>query len=186
MVCSLVWATAIGDRPDTAFRVDADGHYTTVDGAELLLADDARVILPHPVHLEEAVEIWLQIFAENKLTQPFPQLARKCFVDGPQTEELISDRDGTKVPLGALRGLKAKGWEFEEGGAGMVWSVYKSVEGARASINVEPGWSMSGFDYEDFGGDQTVKLDVSGSDPIAYSELVRDFLSLPVGTGEEP
>jgi len=186
MVRSLVWATVNGDRPGTAFRVDADGRYVTVDGAGFLLAEDARVILPHPVHLGGAVEIWLRIFAENKLTQPFLQLARKWFLEGPETENLISDRDGTKVPLGALRGLKAKGWEFEEGGAGMVWSVYKSVEGTRASINVEPGWSLSGFDYEDFGGDQAVKLSVRGSDPIAYSELVRDFLSLPVATGEEP
>ncbi len=186
MVRSLVWATVNGDRPGTAFIVDADGRYATADGAGFILADDARVILPHPVHLGGAVEIWLQIFAENKLTQPFLQLARKWFLEGPETENLISDRDGTKVPLGALRGLKAKGWEFEEGGAGMVWSVYKSFEGARASINVEPGWSLSGFDYEDFGGDQAVKLSVRGSDPIAYSELVRDFLSLPVATGEEP
>ncbi len=186
MVRSLVWATVNGDRPGTVFRIDADGRYATADGAGFLLADDARVMLPHPVHLGGAVEIWLQTFAENKLTQPFLQLARKWFVEGPDTENLISDRDGTKVPLGALRGLKAKGWEFEEGGAGMVWSVYKSVEGTRASINVEPGWSLSGFDYEDFGGDQAVKLSLRGSDPIAYSELVRDFLSLPVATGEEP
>jgi ankyrin repeat protein len=186
MVRSLVWATVNGGVPDTAFMVDADGRYVTADGGELHLENEARVVVPHPVHLEGTVETWLQIFAENKLTQPFPQLARKWFAEGPETEKLISNKDGTKVPLGALRGLKAKGWEFEEGGAGMVWSVYKSDEGARASIEVEPGWSLSGFDYEDFGGDQTVKLDVSGSDPIAYSELVRDFLSLPVATGEEP
>lgn len=186
MVRSLVWTTVTGDRPDTAFTVDADGRYATADGAEFLLADDARVILPHPVHLEGTVETWLQIFAEKKLTQPFLQLARKWFLESPETENLISDKGGTKVPLGALRGLKAKGWEFEEGGAGMVWSVYKSVEGARASIDVEPGWSLSGFDYEDFGGDQTVKLDISASDPIVYSELVREFLSLPVATGNEP
>jgi ankyrin repeat protein len=186
MVRSLVWATVAGEVPGTAFRVDADGRYVTADGAGFILADDARVILPHPVHLGGTVEIWLQIFAENKLTQPFLQLARKWFVESPETENLISDRDGTKVPLGALRGLKAKGWKFEEGGAGMVWSVYKHFEGARASINVEPGWSLSGFDYEDFGGDQTVKFSVRGSDPIAYSELIRDFLSLPVATGEEP
>lgn len=186
MVRSLVWATVNGGVPDTAFMFDADGRYVTADGGELHLENEARVVVPHPVHLEGTVETWLQIFAENKLTQPFPQLARKWFAEGPETEKLISNKDGTKVPLGALRGLKAKGWEFEEGGAGMVWSVYKSDEGARASIEVEPGWSLSGFDYEDFGGDQTVKLDVSGSDPIAYSELVRDFLSLPVATGEEP
>jgi hypothetical protein len=30
------------------------------------------------------------------------------------------------------------------------------------------------------------KLDISASDPIVYSELVREFLSLPVATGNEP
>jgi ankyrin repeat protein len=184
MVRSLVWATLKDQAPETTFRIDAEGRYVAADGKELSLDNEARVTLPHPLLLGDKVETWLQIFAENKLTQPFPQLARKWFLEGPETENLISNKDGTKVPLGALRGLKAKGWEFEEGGAGMVWSVYKSDEGARASIDVEPGWSLSGFDHEDFGGDQTVKLDVSGSDPIAYSELVRDFLSLPVATGE--
>ena len=186
MVSTLVWATVKGKKLDTAFRIDTDGRYVTADGAELTLDNEARVTLPHPLLLGDKVQTWLQIFAENKLTQPFPQLARKWFAEGAETERLIRARDGTKVPLGSLRGLKAKGWEFEEGGAGMVWSVYKFDEGARASIDVEPGWSLSGFDYEDFGGDQTVKLDVSGSDPIAYSELVRDFLSLPIATGEEP
>ncbi|WP_252258611.1 ankyrin repeat domain-containing protein [Erythrobacter aurantius] len=186
MVRSLVWATLRDQALETTFRIDAEGRYVAADGKELSLDNEARVTLPHPCLFGDNVEAWLQIFADNKLTQPFPQLARKWFLQGPQTENLISKKDGTKVPLGALRGLKAKGWEFEEGGAGMVWSVYKSDEGARASIDVEPGWSLSGFDYEDFGGDQTVKLDVSGSDPIAYSELVRDFLSLPVATGEEP
>jgi hypothetical protein len=172
--------------PATAFMVDADGRYVTADGEELHLENEARVVVPHPVHLEGAVETWLQIFAEKKLTQPFPQLARKWFLESPETENLLSDKGGTKVPLGALRGLKAKGWEFEVGSADMVWSVYKSFEGARASIDVEPGWFLSGFDYEDFGGDQTVKLDISASDPIVYSELVREFLSLPVATGNEP
>ncbi|WP_397385854.1 DUF4132 domain-containing protein, partial [Prosthecobacter sp.] len=183
MVCTLVWATVKGDKPDTAFRIDTDGRYVTSDGAELTLDDEAMVTLPHPLLLGDKVDTWLHIFADNKLTQPFPQLARKWFAEGPETEDLIRARDGTKVPLGSLRGLKAKGWEFEEGGAGMIWSVYKRTEGARASIDVEPGWSLSGYDFEDFGGDQTVKLDVSGSDPITYSELVRELLSLPVTEG---
>lgn len=186
MVRSLVWATLRDQALETTFRIDADGRYVAADGKELSLDNEARVTLPHPCLFGDNVEAWLQIFAEKKLTQPFPQLARKWFLESPETENLISDKGGTKVPLGALRGLKAKGWEFEEGSAGMVWSVYKSVEGARASIDVEPGWSLSGFDYEDFGGDQTVKLDISASDPIVYSELVREFLSLPVATGNQP
>jgi hypothetical protein len=183
LVRSLVWATVKGKSLDTAFRIDAEGRYVTTNGDEFTLADGVMVTLPHPLRLGDKVDNWLQIFADDKLTQPFPQLARKWFAEGPETEDLIRARDGTKVPLGSLRGLKAKGWEFEEGGAGMVWSVYKRTEGARASIDVEPGWSLSGYDFEDFGGDQTVKLDVSGSDPITYSELVREFLSLPVTVG---
>lgn len=180
MVRSFVWATVKGQVPDTAFRIDADGRYVTENAAEFTLDDGATVTLPHPLLLGDKVETWLRIFAENKISQPFPQLARKWFAEGPGTQALIRARDGTKVPLGSLRGLKAKGWDFEEGGAGMVWSVYKFAEGARASIDVQPGWSLSGYDFEDFGGDQSVKLDVGGSDPIAYSELVREFLSLPV------
>jgi hypothetical protein len=39
---------------------------------------------------------------------------------------------------------------------------------------------MSGFGYDDFGGGQTIKLDVSGDNAIAYSKLVRELLSLPI------
>jgi hypothetical protein len=62
----------------------------------------------------------------------------------------------------------------------MIWSVFKRTGEAYASIDVEPGWSLSGDHYDDFGGDQAVKLEISGDDPISHSELVRDFLSLPV------
>lgn len=180
IVCSLVWATVKSEKPDTAFRIDTDGHYVTADGAELTLDDGAMITLPHPLLLGDKGEAWLRVFAENKLTQPFPQLARKWFAEGSETQELIKARDGTKVPLGSLRGLKAKGWDFSEGRKTHVWSVYRHMEGGSASIDVEPGWFVSGYDHDDIGGNQTVKLDVRGSDPIAYSELVRDFLSLPV------
>ena len=180
MVCTLVWATVKGKKPDTAFMIDTDGRYVTADGNELTLDDQAMVTLPHPLLLGDKGEAWLQVFAENKLTQPFPQLARKWFAEGSETEVLIRARDGRKVPLGSLRGLKAKGWDFEQGSKSHVWSVYRHMDGGRASIDVEPGWFVNGYDHDDFGGDQTVKLDVIGSDAIAYSELVRDFLSLPV------
>jgi hypothetical protein len=180
MVRSLVWVSSKSEASDTAFRIDANGRCIALDGTEFWLDDEAKVTLPHPVLMAGELEHWLQVFAENKITQPFPQLARKWFIEGSSTEKLIKDRDGTKVALGSLRGLKAKGWRFEEGGAGMVWSVHKFIGGAHASIDVEPGWSLSGFDYEDFGGDQTIKLEVSGNDPVAYSELVRDALAMPI------
>ncbi len=180
MIRSLVWATLNDQTLGSTFRIDPEGRYVTIEGAELSLDNETKISLPHPCLFGDKVETWLQIFAENKLTQPFPQLARKWFAAGAEAEKLIRARDGTKVPLGSLRGLKTKGWEFEQGSAGMIWSVYKSVDGGRASIDVEPGWSISGDDYQGFDGNQTVKLDVNGSDPIAYSELVRDFLSLPI------
>ena len=185
MARSLVWATLKDQVLETTFRINAEGRYVATDGKEMSLDNEARVTLPHPMLLGDKVEKWLQIFAENKLTQPFPQLARKRFVEGPETEKLIRARDGTKVPLGSLMGLKAKGWNYEEGSKGLVWSIYRSIDGGHATIDVEPGWLNRNYDIDGFGGDQTVKLDVSGSDPIAYSELVRDFLSLPVATGEE-
>ena len=181
MVRNLVWAVAGDDLNDVkSFRIGADGRYLSASEEVLTLADDASIILPHPLLLDDEISRWLEIFAREKLSQPILQLARKWFAQGTQTDELLDDKSGTKVSIGALKGLKSKGWWFDEGGAGMVWSVNKSSEGARASIDTEPGWSMSGFDYEDFGGNQTIKLDVSGDDAIAYSELVRELLSLPM------
>ncbi len=183
MVRSLVWAKMKDQAIDTTFRVDAGGRFVTAGGSELPLEDDARVTLPHPLLLGGAMAAWVQIFAEHQLAQPFPQLARKWFAKNADTEALIRARDGTKVPLGSLWGLKANGWAIKEGGAGLISRVFKSIDGGRASIDVEPGWSISGFDYEDFGGDQTVKMEVYGSDPIAYSEMVRELLSLPIAEG---
>jgi hypothetical protein len=180
MVRSLVWGTLRNQAIDKTFRINAEGRYVAEDGSEISLENDIKVILPHPVLFGDKVETWLNVFVDHQLTQPFPQLARKWFVEGPETERLISDRDGAKVPLGSLRGLKAKGWDFGEGDAGMIWSVFKRTGEAYASIDVEPGWSLSGDHYDDFGGDQAVKLEISGDDPISHSELVRDFLSLPV------
>jgi hypothetical protein len=181
MVCSLVWATVKSEKPDKAFRIDTDGRYVTADGAEFTLDDAAMVTLPHPILLGDKVETWLQVFVKNKLTQPFPQLGRKWFAEGPETEALIEARDGTKVPLGSLRGLKAKGWAFEEGSTSHVGSVYRYMDDGSASIDFQPGWFVSGYVHDNFDGDQTVKLDVSAfSSPIAFSELVRDFLSLAV------
>jgi hypothetical protein len=180
MVRNLVWATLRDQDIDTIFRINGEGLYVSEDGSELSLLNDAKVILPHPLLLGDRVENWLQIFADNKLAQPFPQLARKWFAQGPETERLISRRDGVRVPLGSLRGLKEKGWDFGEGSAGMIWSVFKRTDEAYASIDVEPGWSLSGYHHDNFGGDQAVKLEISGDDPIIYSEMVRDFLSLPI------
>jgi hypothetical protein len=146
----------------------------------LRLPDNASIILPHPLLLNIAIPLWQDVFVREKLTQPVLQLARKWFVQGTQTDELIDEKSENQVPLGALKGLKSKGWEFDEIGAGMVWRVSKSVDGAWASMDVDPGWSLSGHDGDGSTGSQTVKLSMSGSNPIAYSELVREFLSLPV------
>jgi hypothetical protein len=97
---------------------------------------------------------------------------------------LIDEKSENQVPLGVLKGLKSKGWEFDEIGAGMVWRVSKSVDGAWASMDVDPGWSLSGHDGDGSTGSQTVKLSMSSSNPIAYSELVREFLSLPIVTNK--
>jgi len=181
MVRNLVWAVAGEDLKDLAsFRICADGRYVTAGGEAMALSDDVAVILPHPLLLDREVPLWLEAFAKEKLAQPFLQLARKWFVQGTQTDDLLDDKGDAKVPLGSLRGLKTKGWKFDEVGAGMVWRVYKSVDGASASIDVDPGWSLSGYEFDGSRESQTAKLSVSGSDPIAYSELVREFLSLPV------
>lgn len=181
MVRNLVWAVMGDDINEIkSFRINADGQYLSANEEVVAVPDNASIILPHPLLLDHEIPLWLAIFAQEKLSQPILQLARKWFVKGTRTDDLLDDKSGTKVPLGALKGLKSKGWWFEEGGAGMVWSVNKSSDGARGSIDVEPGWSMSGFGYDDFGGGQTIKLDASGDDAIAYSELVRELLSLPM------
>jgi hypothetical protein len=183
MVRHLVWAILDKDSGDlTSFRIDTNGRAITASASAIAIAEDANIILPHPLLLHKHLQEWRAVFAENRLEQPFPQLARAYFPIGPETEALIEARKGAKVPLGSLRGLSKTGWTVGDSGAGIVWNMAKHIGDVRASINVDPGWSLSGADLEDFGGDQAVELDIYGDDEIAYSELVRDFMALPVVT----
>ncbi len=183
MVRNLVWAVLDKDSGDlTSFRIDTNGRAITASASAIAIAEDANIILPHPLLLHKHLQEWRAVFAENRLEQPFPQLARAYFPIGPETEALIEARKGAKVPLGSLRGLSKTGWTVGDSGAGIVWNMAKHIGDVRASINVDPGWSLSGADLEDFGGDQTVELDIYGDDEIAYSELVRDFMALPTVT----
>jgi hypothetical protein len=185
MVRNLVWAEASDDlKQINPFRIDATGRFVDVNDEVLRLPDNASIILPHPLLLNIEIPLWQDVFAREKLTQPVLQLARKWFVQGTQTDALIDEKSENQVPLGVLKGLKSKGWEFDEIGAGMVWRVSKSVDGAWASMDVDPGWSLSGHDGDGSTGSQTVKLSMSSSNPIAYSELVREFLSLPIVTNK--
>ena len=53
------------------------------------------------------------------------------------------------------------------------------MDDVRVELELDPSWSLDGFNDENSEPFQSIKLEVYGYSPIAYSELVRELLSLP-------
>ncbi|MCX5380515.1 DUF4132 domain-containing protein [Streptomyces sp. NBC_00091] len=115
LVRRLVWLARDGDAV-TAFRVAEDRTYADVKGAAVEVADDARVTLAHPLHLQDALAAWTELFAGHEIVQPFPQLGRSVMA---VTEEeaggaRLTRFEGVTVPVGRLLALQQRGWERGE------------------------------------------------------------------------
>ncbi|MFJ8016082.1 DUF4132 domain-containing protein [Streptomyces sp. NPDC096339] len=115
LVRRLVWrAEAEGEV--TAFRVAEDRTYADVEDEAVKFADDARITLAHPLHLEGWLAEWSELFADYEIVQPFAQLGRPVMA---VTEEeaggaRLTRFEGVTVPVGKLLGLQKRGWERGE------------------------------------------------------------------------
>ncbi|MFV2179405.1 DUF4132 domain-containing protein [Actinomadura sp. LOL_016] len=67
----LVW-TADGTR----FRLAEDRTPADADDEAMRLPETARVGIPHPVELGDALREWARVFADYEIVQPFAQLGR--------------------------------------------------------------------------------------------------------------
>ncbi|MFD7256666.1 WGR and DUF4132 domain-containing protein [Streptomyces sp. NPDC059874] len=115
LVRRLVWL-AEAEGGVTAFRVAEDRTYANVEDEAVKFTDDASITLAHPLHLEDDLTAWSELFADYEIVQPFPQLGRP--VQAPTEEEAAGSRltrfEGFTVPVGKLLGLTKRGWERGE------------------------------------------------------------------------
>lgn len=110
----LIWGIYEGSELKESFRYMDDGSFTNIEEDEIQLPENASIGLVHPIELsEEQKNAWIEQLSDYEITQPFNQLARKCFK--PTLEELnmnkITRFDGISIGNYTLRGkLTKQGW----------------------------------------------------------------------------
>jgi hypothetical protein len=202
----LVWAIANDDGASTTtgttFRVAEDGSLATIDDDPFLLPEGARVSIPHAARLDDATRTrWSTVLADYELLQPFAQLARP--VATPTEVEArgttLTRFSGRKVPSGALRGMRTRGWSpwvdswittIEKAfphvgsthvGSTRVGSTRAGSKRVGVALGFEPGYSPAGEEAEaQTLGDVELHGLASFAElgPVRFSELVRDLETL--------
>lgn len=110
----LIWGIYEGAELKESFRYMDDGSFTNIEEDEIQLPENASIGLVHPIELsEEQKNAWIEQLSDYEITQPFNQLARKCFK--PTPEELNMDKitrfDGISIGNYTLRSkLTKQGW----------------------------------------------------------------------------
>lgn len=102
----LLW---IGETPDgpQGFRLAEDGSFADVNDKPLELAEGGRVRLAHPALLGPDLPLWIEVFADYEILQPFDQLARPALtLTEEEARTGVLDRfSGATATFGALREL---------------------------------------------------------------------------------
>ncbi|GGV20755.1 hypothetical protein GCM10010182_48570 [Actinomadura cremea] len=177
----LVW-TADGTR----FRLAEDRTPADADDEAMRLPETARVGIPHPVELGDALREWARVFADYEIVQPFAQLGRP--VDALTEAERRTGRlerfEGVTVPSGAVLGLLRRGWErgpVEDGG--VHHTVVRRLPGEIGDLLVvlEPGIAVTAVDalpQQTITEVGFVRPPGDALDPVGAAELLADLSSL--------
>ncbi|MGQ4485109.1 DUF4132 domain-containing protein [Streptomyces sp. SAS_281] len=197
LVRRLVWVSD-ADGVRTAFRVAEDRAFAGAGGGAFALPEGAAVRLPHPLRLgEEAVAAWSEVFADQGIVQPFPQLGRPVYA--LTEEEAAGHRlgrfEGIKVPTGKVLGLERYGWQRgnpEDNGVER-WISKRLGDGCHLVIALDGGIAVGAVDAYPEQTLETVWLDVEpsdywhrrphdlwfdGLDAVTASELLADLTAL--------
>ena len=160
------------------FRAMPDGGLVDVNGADVKLANSARVGVVHPLLFQPLLEDWKNAFARDRPAQPFAQLARKVYREQDDTEGNRFGLEGALVPSRALKGLTAMGWHWEFGDVGWIDSFERSFASGSVSIQVRPGVPITNFEEGGF-EEQTLTIRQWGKlNEFEFSELTRELLTL--------
>ena len=87
----LIWGIYEDGKLSSTFRYMDDGSFTTSDGDEFELPENAVIGLVHPIELSEELKAqWTEQLSDYEIVQPFPQLSRPVFA--PDAAELEMKR----------------------------------------------------------------------------------------------
>ncbi|GAB0106773.1 hypothetical protein JMUB6875_57630 [Nocardia sp. JMUB6875] len=172
----LVWACFDkSGAAGRAFRIDGEHRAYDVAGVEVELAVDGLVGVAHPIHLGEAVDAWRDVFADNRLRQPFEQLARQVYTLTAEEAESnsLSRFDSREIRTDRMFALQESGWEVTRE------ALYRRFSPTRElTVTLDPGLE-GGLRYE-AEHQRILSVELRGGtfgmlDPVAASELIRQL-----------
>ncbi len=178
----LVYGVVRDGAIQQTFRVAEDRSYADVDDRPLTLAPDARVVIVHPVKLDDATRMrWRQTFADYHTMQPFLQLERETITLTPEDLKGTTTNRfaGKRAHGGTFFGLRGRGWELAYN------VVIKRIDkGVRVELGISPGIDSYGRQIEDqtLGALASYGKTFSALAPIARAEILRDVEMLHAKT----
>ena len=172
----LIWGIyEKGSLKDT-FRYMDDGSFTTADGDEFTLPNDAQIGLVHPLELtEEQIAVWKEQLSDYELTQPFDQLGRMVF--RPEDKELPCNsltrfEDTTVNSVAMINKMTKNGWyKGDAEDAGYFYYFYREDVKSR-TLNADGSTTYEGWgSLLVHSGASTVIYDFDGEE-VTLKEVV--------------
>lgn len=110
----LIWGIYDNGKLTATFRYMEDGSFTTSDGDEFEIPENAVIGLVHPIELSDELKAeWTEQLGDYEIVQPFPQLERRIFTRDDKELELkrIPRFKGSEISSLSLTGKMTKhGW----------------------------------------------------------------------------
>ncbi|MEU4688641.1 DUF4132 domain-containing protein [Actinoplanes sp. NPDC023714] len=191
LVRRLVWFRF---EHSSGIRPAEDGSFADVDDEAVVLGDDERIGVAHPLQLGDALAAWAGVFADYEILQPFPQLGREVEALTPEQAEERLGRGflGVRVPTTTLLGLERRGWQRgapQDAGV-QGWFERDVPGGLTLVVEIDPGIAVGALDVlpeqrivevyaDDRDGHRTYQRRESSRlrelDPITAAEALRDL-----------
>lgn len=165
----LIWGIYENGSLKDTFRYMDDGSFTTADGDEFTLPNDAQIGLVHPLELtEDQISVWQEQLSDYELTQPFDQLGRMVF--RPEDNELTCNfitrfENSTVNSIALINKMTKSGWyKGDAEDAGYFYYFYREDVKSR-TLNADGSTTYEGWgSLLIHSGTSTVIYDYDGED----------------------
>lgn len=172
----LIWGIYENGSLKDTFRYMDDGSFTTADGDEFTLPNDAQIGLVHPLELtDEQIAVWKEQLSDYELTQPFDQLGRMVF--RPEDKELQCNsltrfEDTTVNSVAMINKMTKNGWyKGDAEDAGYFYYFYREDVKSR-TLNADGSTTYEGWgSLLVHSGASTVIYDFDGEE-VTLKEVV--------------
>lgn len=171
---NLVWGAEVNDKHLFSFRVGENAVMLNAMDEMLNIPSDSVIYIPHPLVLNDEIEVWQKCLLKHKLKQPFAQINRQTYLRTNDTNNTLYDIQDAEVPVSALRGLQSKSWSpICSGGDGFIDRYHKELTYGIIKVELEKGMLIDSLEY-----DIKQKINVTIPDKtteLEYSEIVREL-----------